>query len=215
MNFSGGREIRQRVMVKRLLLIAALGGLVACEKPQAPADPAAPTEQPEVAPTEAEPAEPAEPAASGTSENKPSSALADDLAAGETKLYGARFTIIEEPMTLAAAIEKSAEGPGPYKIDATMSEVCTSKGCWFALAGEGIDRPVRVKMKDYGFFVPRNAKGARAIVEGELTAREMSAEEAKHYAEDAGKTPEEVAKIGATKVYEFTATAVEVTMPQG
>lgn len=201
-------------MVKRLLLMAAFGGLVACEKPQAPApDTAPPTEA--VAPTEAEPAEPAEPAASGTSEAKPSTALADDLAAGETKLYGARFTIIEEPLTLASAIEKSAEGPGPYKIDATMSEVCTSKGCWFALAGEGIDRPVRVKMKDYGFFVPRNAKGARAIVEGTLTAREMSAEEAKHYAEDAGKTPEEVAKIGATKVYEFTATAVEVTMPQG
>lgn len=204
-------------MVKRLLLMAAVCGLVACEKPQAPQpDTAPPAENPAPAPTETEPAEPAEPAASGTSaENKPASGLADDLGAGETKLYGARFTIIEEPITLASAIEKSAQGSGPYKIDATMSEVCTSKGCWFALAGEGIDRPVRVKMKDYGFFVPRNAKGARAIVEGELTAREMSAEEAKHYAEDAGKTPEEVAKIGATKVYEFTATAVEVTMPQG
>lgn len=207
-------------MLKSYVVAAVLGlSLVACEKKDAqpesaPAD--APAEAPADAPkVEETPPEAGESPEPGAASQQGKLELPEDLGAGETKLYGSRFTIIEEPMTLAAAVEKAAEHPGPYKIDATMEQVCAKKGCWFTLAGEGIDKPIRVRMKDYGFFVPRNAAGSRVIVEGELTAREMPADEAKHYAEDEGKSPEEVAKIGATKVYEFTATAVEVTMPKG
>jgi len=195
-------------MVRNLLLVAAFGGLIACDK-QKENTPDTQEAPPEVV-TEVE-----EPTEEPTSQAAPKAELPDDLPPGETKLYGSRFTIIEEPITLASAVEQSAENPGPYKIDATMEQVCAKKGCWFTLAGEGIDKPIRVKMKDYGFFVPRNANGARVIVEGTLSSREVPEEEAKHYAEDEGKSPEEVAKIGAMKVYEFTATSVEVTMPQG
>lgn len=201
--------------MKRLFIAIAALTLVACEKPadsgaqsgQTAGQTAAQTNQ----------AEPAVAPASGASntheEGEKKQVLAEDIKPGETKLFGANFTITEEPLTLAAAIEKSAAGTGPYKVDATIEKACKSKGCWFTLTGEGVTTPVRVKMKDYGFFVPRNSDGARAIVEGTLSMREMPVDEAKHYAQDEGKTGDDI--TAPQKTYEFTATAVEVYAPQG
>ena len=137
--------------------------------------------------------------------------LAEDIKPGETKLFGAPFTIIEPPISLASAIEKSAEDVTPVKIDATIEKACKAKGCWFTLKGEGVDLPVRVKMKDYGFFVPRNSDGSRAIVEGTLVSREMPIDEAKHYAQDEGKSGDDI--TAPQKTYEITATSVEVYAP--
>ncbi len=141
--------------------------------------------------------------------------MAADLNAGETKLFGSRFTIIEPAVTLADAIKKSDEFKGPYKIEGTMKKVCKKKGCWFTVTGEGVEDPVRVRMKDYGFLVPRNAETARAVIEGVLSVREIPVKEAQHYAEDEGKSKEEVAKITEPKkTYEITATSVELTLPK-
>lgn len=156
--------------------------------------------------------EPEAVAESAKSEGKPE--LPDDMKPGTTDHFGDRFTVIEPPVTLASAIETSGEHPGPYKVEANIEKVCKKKGCWFTLNGEGLDKPVRVRMKDYGFFVPRNADGAKAIVEGTLTSREMPESEAQHYAEDEAGDGEAVEKVeGPQMVYEFTATAIEVRMP--
>ena len=169
------------------------------------------TKKDEAAPTSAPTSQPDEHA---KHEAKPAAALPDDLPAGQTQLYGSRFTIIEPALTLADALKKSEAHEGPYKVEATMEKVCAKKGCWFTLKGEGVESPVRVRMKDYGFFVPRNAATAKAVVEGTLKVRDMPKDEAQHYAEDEGKSKEEVAKIEGGKTYEFTATSVEVTMPK-
>ena len=135
------------------------------------------------------------------------------IEAGETKVYGDDFTIIEPPITLASAIEGIDANAGKLvKIEARIDKVCKAKGCWFTLAADDVDRPVRVKMKDYGFFVPRNADGTAAIVEGALTKRTMPKEEAQHYADDAAKAGEAAKTVeGPQDVYEFTATTVQIT----
>jgi hypothetical protein len=198
--------------MKHIFIALAALTLLACEKPAE--NPAAETAaQTGGQTTQAETAEaPTAPATSGESaheEAEKKATLAEDIKAGETKLFGAPFTIIEPPITLAAAIEKSAATP--VKIDATIEKACKAKGCWFTLTAEGISMPVRVKMKDYGFFVPRNSDGSRAIVEGVLTMREMPVDEAKHYAQDEGKTGDEITE--PTKTYEIMATSVEVYAP--
>lgn len=79
------------------------------------------------------------------------------------------------------------------KFTSKINSVCSKKGCWMRLdAGE--EKEVMVKFKDYGFFMPLDAKG-EVIVNGKAFVQETSVDELKHYAEDAGKSEEEIAKI--------------------
>lgn len=97
----------------------------------------------------------------------------------------------------------------PAKMKATINECCKKKGCWMTLnMGEGNDA-MRVTFKDYGFFVPKNADGKSAIVEGIVFKDSVSVDVLKHYAEDAGKSAEEIAKITEPEVsYSFEAVGV-------
>ena len=56
-----------------------------------------------------------------------------------------------------------------------------------------------VKFKDYGFFMPKDLAGSDVIVEGVAYVEEMSVEEQRHYAEDAGKTKDEIEAITEPK----------------
>lgn len=94
------------------------------------------------------------------------------------------------------------------KFSATVAEVCQSKGCWMKLKLEDGDEAM-VKFKDYGFFMPKDIAGKEVIVNGLAFIEEMSVEEQKHYAEDAGESKEAIAAIIAPKkTYRFEADGV-------
>ena len=96
------------------------------------------------------------------------------------------------------------------KIASTINSVCKKKGCWMKLAVEGEDE-VMVRFKDYGFFVPKNSKDRKTVVEGMAFLDETSVEDLKHYAEDDGKSQEEIDAITEPKItYSFTAVGVLV-----
>lgn len=90
-----------------------------------------------------------------------------------------------------------------------VQEVCQKKGCWMRL-DLGEDSPGSfVKFKDYDFFVPMDAASAEVIVKGVAYKAETSLAELKHYAQDAGKSEEEIAAITQPKVeYNFLADGV-------
>ena len=68
---------------------------------------------------------------------------------------------------------------------------------------------VLVKFKDYGFFMPKDVAGKEVIINGKAFVEEMPVDEQRHYAEDAGKTPEEIAAITESKrTYSFEADGV-------
>ncbi len=136
--------------------------------------------------------------------------LPEDMPAGATKHFGAEFQTDGDPITLATAMEKYAGKDEQIKVAADIKKVCKKKGCWFTLAADGVDQKVRVRMKDYGFFVPRNTDGAEVVVEGKLEKRTMTEKEAKHYAKDEGRDPSSIDKEDL-KVFEFTATGVQIT----
>lgn len=80
------------------------------------------------------------------------------------------------------------------KVKGVVVEVCQSKGCWMTI-DMGEDETMRVKFKDYGFFVPKDAAGKTAIMHGVVKKEMISVEELQHLAEDGGKSKEEIAKI--------------------
>ena len=67
-----------------------------------------------------------------------------------------------------------------------------------------------VKFKDYGFFMPKDASGRTAIVEGTLTMKQETVAETKHYLEDAGKTDEAAKVTEGRKLYHFMASGVAI-----
>lgn len=79
-------------------------------------------------------------------------------------------------------------------VTGTVTEVCPKKGCWVTLDTESDER-FFVKMKDYGFFVSTDLKGKKIALTGNAENKSVSVEERQHYAEDAGKSEEEIAAI--------------------
>lgn len=61
------------------------------------------------------------------------------------------------------------------------------------------DDEAMVRFKDYGFFMPKDIAGQEIIVNGKAYVEEMSVEDQRHYAEDGGKTAEEIAAITEPK----------------
>lgn len=94
------------------------------------------------------------------------------------------------------------------KVMLKVNEVCQVKGCWMT-ADLGDDKEVQVRFKDYAFFMPKNISGDDVIVNGKAFVREMPVEELRHYAEDAGKSKEEIEAITEPKrIYSIIADGV-------
>jgi hypothetical protein len=110
------------------------------------------------------------------------------------------------------ALEEKLEDAASYKgkVKGTVNAVCEKKGCWMKLEqtdGSGI----MIRFKDYKFFMPLNIVGKDVVLEGEAKKTVTSVETLKHYAEDAGKSKEEIEKITEPKTeIEFIATGVLV-----
>ncbi len=95
------------------------------------------------------------------------------------------------------------------KIKATVESVCQKKGCWMNLVEA--DNEIFVKFKDYGFFVPKDISGRQVVVEGFAYREITSVDELRHYAEDEGKSEEEIAAITEPEEeYKFMADGVRL-----
>ncbi|MFY0630582.1 MAG: DUF4920 domain-containing protein [Flavobacteriaceae bacterium] len=86
------------------------------------------------------------------------------------------------------------------KFASSIEEVCSKKGCWMKLPAGETDETIMVRFKDYGFFMPLDSNGKEVIVAGKAFVKETSVDELKHYAEDAGKSADEIAKITEPKM---------------
>ena len=96
------------------------------------------------------------------------------------------------------------------QFESTIKTVCKKKGCWMKMELKG-DNNSFVKFKDYGFFVPLNADNTDAIVYGKAFVDVESVEDLRHYAKDAGKSAEEIAKITKPETtYAFLADGVYI-----
>ena len=94
------------------------------------------------------------------------------------------------------------------KFTSTIDAVCQKKGCWIKVPLNN-DKKSFVKFKDYAFFLPMNSAGSKVVLNGKAFKNEISVAELQHYAKDAGKSDEEIAKITEPKTtYSFLADGV-------
>jgi hypothetical protein len=122
----------------------------------------------------------------------------------------------EKGVISTAELLTKVESTGKFegKITGVIQEVCTKKGCWFTMALPN-GSSMRVTFKDYGFFIPTNSQGFPITLEGVATLTETDVETLRHFAEDQGKSKEDVEAIKASKKeITFEATGVHI-FPKG
>ncbi len=94
------------------------------------------------------------------------------------------------------------------KLKAPINACCQKKGCWMNV-DLGKDIEIRVKFKDYGFFVPFNSSGHVAIMNGTAYIDTVSVAELKHLAEDEELSQKEIDAITEPEIeYTFMASGV-------
>jgi hypothetical protein len=97
---------------------------------------------------------------------------------------------------LQDAMKTKTEWDG--KVKGVITSVCEKKGCWMKMKStDGNDMMVR--FKNYAFFMPMDIVGKTVVADGKAIIEVTSVEDLQHYAEDAGKSKEEIAKITEPK----------------
>lgn len=94
-----------------------------------------------------------------------------------------------------------------------VGEVCQTKGCWMTITdpAAATEGEIFVQFHDYGFFMPKDLGGSEVIIEGKAYMNVTTVEELKHFAEDEGKSAEEIAAITEPAMEKkFMATGVQV-----
>tara|TARA_B100000700_G_scaffold322681_1_gene424775 strand:- start:966 stop:1448 length:483 start_codon:yes stop_codon:yes gene_type:complete len=93
----------------------------------------------------------------------------------------------------------SEQGKTPATLQGNIINTCPKKGCWMNL-DIGYDT-LFVRFKDYGFFVPKDTTvyGKLAIVQGIASLDTLTVDLQRHYAEDDGKSQEEIDAITEPK----------------
>jgi hypothetical protein len=141
---------------------------------------------------------------------------AQKLDTGVYDHFGAGITNGDKPVTLADVMTAPADFTDKkIRLEAPITGVCQTKGCWMNL-GEADAKgnpPVFVKFKDYAFFVPKDASGRTAIVEGTMTMTQETVEQTRHYLEDAGKHDEAAKVTEGRKILRFMADGVAIEKP--
>ena len=90
------------------------------------------------------------------------------------------------------------QGTAEVKVAGEITEVCAVKGCWMTMNVGG--QEMMVRFKDYGFFVPKDAAGKTAVVQGQAKVDTVDVATLRHYAEDAGKPKAEIESITEPEV---------------
>tara|TARA_B100001769_G_scaffold206519_1_gene166012 strand:+ start:577 stop:1011 length:435 start_codon:yes stop_codon:yes gene_type:complete len=129
-------------------------------------------------------------------------------ACGSEKYFGKKIDNSEIHTYESVMNEAFTNGSIYTKISGEILETCQKKGCWMSMATN--TDTLLVRFRNYDFFVPTNgAEGKTAIVEGNLFVDTISVGLLRHYAEDAGKSKQEIEKITEPKLgLSFTADGV-------
>jgi hypothetical protein len=132
------------------------------------------------------------------------------VAADKGTIFGAK--VGEEGAVSADLLAENLNVAGQtkeVKVTGKVVEVCKAEGCWVRV--ETKTGSMLVKMKDHAFLVPVALEGKTIVADGVATFKETSVDQLRHFAEDAGKTKEEIAKITEPKKeIVFQATGIKV-----
>ncbi len=116
----------------------------------------------------------------------------------EENSFGAGVSNTESAVPFAdVATQLNTQDSVKAIVKAKVTEVCQAKGCWMNVTdpATATEETIFVQFEDYGFFMPKDLAGKEVFIEGLAYKEETTVDELKHYAEDAGKSAEEIAAI--------------------
>ena len=115
------------------------------------------------------------------------------------KYYGEEFSVLDIKDYKSNKQNFIADTENLIKIEGEILSSCPMKGCWMKIKSE--EDTILVRFKDYEFFVPKDGiAGDKTIINGKLSIDTLSVALLRHYAEDAGKSLEEINKITESEV---------------
>jgi hypothetical protein len=133
----------------------------------------------------------------------------EKLPAAKGVVYG-QVSEEKSPLNIDELENRLVDNVFTGQVKGKVVEVCKAEGCWIRLL-KADGTTMMVRAKDHGFLMPENIVGKTVLVEGNAMVKETSEDMRKHFAEDAGKSKEEIAKIkGSEKSVEFAAKGVKV-----
>ncbi len=114
------------------------------------------------------------------------------------------------------SLAKAIKNPNKYsgkavRVEGVIVRSCKMEGCWMELAPTTNASSVRVKMKDHAFFIPLDAAGMRAKVEGVFSVKTLSKAEVDHLVNEDGAKFDKINTDGTVTEISFEATGVELT----
>ena len=133
--------------------------------------------------------------------NDPQNENSDKNNADSTAVAIFGDTITESDAVALTELESKFKGQDSLaiKLVGKITDVCQKKGCWMMM-DLGNNKTIRVTFKDYAFFVPKDAAGKTAVIDGFAYTDTVSVAQLKHYAEDAKKSKEEIESITAPEI---------------
>jgi hypothetical protein len=122
----------------------------------------------------------------------------------ETVELGENYGPVEVDITQAISVEEmisdfeGKSGRQEYTFEGTLTEVCSKAGCWVNI-DKGDGETFMVRFKDH-FTIPTETEpGTEAFLHGELYRDTVTVDLLRHFAEDAGKSEEEINAITEPK----------------
>lgn len=152
-----GRVIKAIVTMKRASLLILLG-LFGCIREN-------PRNTPQVQPeSTAQAVAQAAPAVAQPAPAPPAQAAPAVGNAAPAQQFGQPITLTENT-NLAAIVQHPSQFSGQtIRTEGVVTAVCQSRGCWMQISDA--EQRVHVRMHGHSFFVPRDASGRRARVQG-------------------------------------------------
>lgn len=113
------------------------------------------------------------------------------------------------------SLAKAMKNPGKYAdkmilVEGVIVRSCKMEGCWMELAPKKDAAAVRIKMKGHAFFVPLDAAGLKARVEGVMSVKTLTKAEVDHLMNDDGAKFDKINADGTVTEISFEATGVEL-----
>lgn len=123
--------------------------------------------------------------------------------------YGAAITADDAASVQSINELMAGKDSLEVKLTGEIEKTCKMKGCWMTVK-TGENTTMRVTFANYGFFVPKEGmEGKTTVMEGKLLKTVNTVEMLRHFAQDEGKSAEEINAITEPKEeYTFVATGV-------
>ncbi|MBT9392447.1 DUF4920 domain-containing protein [Hymenobacter sp. NST-14] len=108
--------------------------------------------------------------------------------------YGASITSEGAQPISALSTLLGTRDSAQVKLVGKAEAVCQAKGCWLTMKTPD-GQQMRVRFKDYAFFVPKDISGQTVVINGWAHRETVPVADLQHYAKDAGKSAADIAAI--------------------